>query len=107
METKEELVARRTRQITELITDYSRVKGYDTRIENLSPLPNACLQVHTVDRKAHKCGRENHGRGFYTYRQRNRYFRRVPHQHAVAQPLRQHPRRLYLRRMERRNQKTT
>lgn len=37
METKEELVARRTRQITELITDYSRVKGYDTRIENLSP----------------------------------------------------------------------
>lgn len=37
METREELIQRRTRQITELIADYSRVKGYDTRIENLSP----------------------------------------------------------------------
>ena len=101
METKEELVARRTRQITELITDYSRVKGYDMRIENLSPYQmRVCRCIRSMGRRINVDERT-------TYRQRNRYFRRVPHQHAVAQPLRQHPRRLYLRRMERRNQKTT
>lgn len=52
METKEELVARRTRQITELITDYSRVKGYDTRIESLSPYQmRVCRNIRSMGRR--------------------------------------------------------
>lgn len=41
-ETKDQIIARRTRQITEFIGVYAQSRGYDVRVEALSPY---CLRV--------------------------------------------------------------